>query len=356
MRIICKLTFYFIVLFSLLTTCFAKQGSVTSYKQFVFFGDSLSDNGNLFRLDLGFFPKSPPYFKGRFSNGYVWSDLLAQQTDNIPVLNYAVGGQTAILHFPDSYLPLSLESSVNSYLVQNSKIPHKDTLFFIWIGANDYIPDTIKDDENFLNHVNNLTDQVIEHIEANIEKIMSYGALNFILINLPDISQTPFGSTAETRYLLKALTEQHNFKLLQLISKLKTTHPDANVQLFDADGLFREALENTQAMNKRFNLNITDTTHSCWQGGYTVQRDKQVLLRAHFQEGMNSVLSRELMNAIAHSPSLNEAFTVQINKHYGQAPCINPEQYLFWDHVHPSAVVHEVLAKRIGELVKEKFN
>ncbi|MFM2422855.1 MAG: hypothetical protein RL291_1385, partial [Pseudomonadota bacterium] len=40
----------------------------------VTFGDSLSDNGNLFALS-GF--PAPPYFAGRFSNGQTWTEILS---------------------------------------------------------------------------------------------------------------------------------------------------------------------------------------------------------------------------------------------------------------------------------------
>src|SRR5690242_20274022 len=42
------------------------------------FGDSLTDNGNLFALTRAIqpVPPSPPYFDGRFSNGPVWVEQL----------------------------------------------------------------------------------------------------------------------------------------------------------------------------------------------------------------------------------------------------------------------------------------
>lgn len=43
------------------------------------FGDSLSDTGNLSYLTFGFEPPSPPNYKGRFSNGPLWIEGLAQR-------------------------------------------------------------------------------------------------------------------------------------------------------------------------------------------------------------------------------------------------------------------------------------
>ena len=64
-----------IVLFILFfQTSVVLAGGGKPFAQIIIFGDSLSDNGNIYRLDFGFIPKSPPYFKGRFSNGEVWAD------------------------------------------------------------------------------------------------------------------------------------------------------------------------------------------------------------------------------------------------------------------------------------------
>jgi hypothetical protein len=48
-----------------------------SNAQVIAFGDSLSDAGNIFRATSGRFPPSLPYFNGRFSNGSVAVETLA---------------------------------------------------------------------------------------------------------------------------------------------------------------------------------------------------------------------------------------------------------------------------------------
>ena len=56
----------------------------------VTFGDSVSDNGNTFRLTLGRIPP-PPYYKGRFSNGPVWVEYLADYL-HAKLHDFAFGG------------------------------------------------------------------------------------------------------------------------------------------------------------------------------------------------------------------------------------------------------------------------
>jgi len=76
---------------------FASAASAQTYTRLVVFGDSLSDNGNLYAV-LGQ-PTSPPYYQGRFSNGPVFTELLGfnagRYTAGAPVtgsVNYAFGG------------------------------------------------------------------------------------------------------------------------------------------------------------------------------------------------------------------------------------------------------------------------
>ena len=65
-------------------------------KNVVMFGDSLSDNGNLYEYMQRQLPQSPPYYEGRFADGPVWVERLVELyfPDDAPVhlLDYAFGG------------------------------------------------------------------------------------------------------------------------------------------------------------------------------------------------------------------------------------------------------------------------
>lgn len=81
------------------------KATAASFTGINVFGDSLVDTGNLF--NVAGIPPSPPYAQGRFSNGSIWVDNLAQQLDLTPTLftqlgstlptegiNFAFGGAT----------------------------------------------------------------------------------------------------------------------------------------------------------------------------------------------------------------------------------------------------------------------
>jgi phospholipase/lecithinase/hemolysin len=37
--------------------------------------------------------------------------------------------------------------------------------------------------------------------------------------------------------------------------------------------------------------------------------------------------------------------------HNNQPICSNPDQYVFWDYLHPTAIVHSIMAERIFEVL-----
>src|SRR5438270_12307648 len=67
-------------------------GSAATYSSVVVFGDSLSDNGNLFAASGGLVPQVP-YYNGRFSNGPVAVEQLSGLL-GVPLLDFALGGAT----------------------------------------------------------------------------------------------------------------------------------------------------------------------------------------------------------------------------------------------------------------------
>src|SRR5688500_5638293 len=61
------------------------------FTRIVAFGDSLTDNGNLYASEA--YPPSPPYFEGRGTNGPVAVEYLSAAL-GVPLLDFAVYGAT----------------------------------------------------------------------------------------------------------------------------------------------------------------------------------------------------------------------------------------------------------------------
>ena len=150
------------------------------------FGDSLSDNGNLFKLigQPGF-----PYFEGRFSNGPVAAEYLATGLGlNSPTqfFNFAVGGaQTGTAN------GIGVRSQVGVFtglLGPGSADP--SALYMVWAGANDLLQaefSTLADPVALTGLVSTATSNLSNAVQDLFDK----GARNFLLPSLPNLGATP---------------------------------------------------------------------------------------------------------------------------------------------------------------------
>ncbi len=149
----------------------------------VVFGDSLSDTGNLFLALDQTFPPSPPYFQGRFSNGPLIPEFLAERLGLPPITpallggtNYAFAGAQTGPGVQASGVP-NVGAQIEAYLGVSS--PQPGDVFYIFAGANDFL----FAQQDPLTVVDNLTDHLSQLAEA--------GAEQFIVPAFPDMGQVP---------------------------------------------------------------------------------------------------------------------------------------------------------------------
>ncbi len=330
------------------------------FNHIVFFGDSLTDNGNFYNSNFGFVPQSPPYFKGRFSNGLVWAEYIADHYTQSPITteNYAMAGLTATLHdAANTRSPFTLTGSVNNYLVHSPLFGDKSTtLYIIWVGANDYLWGEP--------NVDKLTTEVISAIKYNIDYLTIFGANHFLIINLPDLSLTPAGISSPLRDNLHALTTMHNQKLQALVTEMQNSYKQINVHLFDSNAVISE-LSNLDEFNKKYQSHLTNTMTACWLGGYIgdstpTSLNKEVLqqqLTAHIRGKMqsNRFDTQRFTNIIANRPDLRIAYLVSRAMQEKLTPCANPDDYVFWDQIHPTVIMHKILAASIIPFIDQNY-
>lgn len=326
---------------SLFSLCsFASDES--NYNQIVIFGDSLSDNGNLYNATFGYIPKSPPYYKGRFSNGPTWSDFVAEYFTNknkTITANYAYGGETVI-----STGFINFTNSLNSYYLHTAYQDRSHSLFVIWLGANDYLKST--DPEA-------TTNNVMTVMKKNIESLIKSGGKYFLILNLPDLSAAPLSTPAD-KQMLHDITLLHNTKLHLLFEKLQQENASVIFRFFDIFAIYEDMTKNLDEYNQKYQTHIKDIKTACWDGGYlntNKPATENEILNALEKESQDKSLNphnldlKTLAHQIAITPSLREAFNV--GQTYANNPtlCSNPDDYAFWDHVHPTAPIHSILGK-----------
>lgn len=329
-----------------------------NFNKIVFFGDSLSDDGNLYSALFHVIPKSPPYFKGRFSNGETWAEYVGNyyyQSNYAGYKNYATGGATTIFHKPSLKFvaPTLLEIEIDMYLLDSIFKNRSDALYAIWIGGNDYLFDYNAD-------ANQLTDKVTHKIGDMIKKLRRHGAKNFLILNLPDLSKAPEAANRSITNL-QTLTLLHNQKLDAVIQTIQNEYPELSITSVNVYDVLNDVIANTEKYNQKYQVNLTNTTESCWKGGMllsktlteaSVANDIRQSLKESHQTLPQDLDVQAMSQFIINTPELAYSYQMSQSFAHGNVPCGNPDSYLFWDGIHPTAVIHNIL----GQIVVEQLN
>ncbi|MEM7237750.1 MAG: SGNH/GDSL hydrolase family protein, partial [Pseudomonadota bacterium] len=172
------------------------------FNQIVYFGDSLTDTNEAFRLsELALdvpFPSAPFGYDGQFSDGPVYSDIVPELLD-IGVENFAVGGARALGVIPAAFLLDTGEPDID------------DTLFDFF-GREDLDPSVIDELANF---DINLNGQIGRYL-ATLEGLPAEpGTAASIFIGLNDFNAfTPSGADVNMDDVVDALDVIAEFQLL----------------------------------------------------------------------------------------------------------------------------------------------
>ncbi len=299
------------VLFSLMLS---PKAMASNFSQFYIFGDSLSDTGNVFNASGGLenpqsaFPPSPPYAPGRFSNGDIWVDFVGDeiglnpttipQQGNIPTqgVNFAIGGSSSGLEnaFPEGAgLPgiLGQVGLFTQTLQATNQQADPNALYAVWGGGNDYI---------FGGATN--PNQTVSNLSDAIGLLTQAGAKNIAVFNLPDLGQLPFAQATNTSPQLTQLSLAHNAALEQALNGFGT-NSDVNIIPIDVNSLFTLLVANPEEFGFTQNPAIP-----CLVGDTT---------------NISSV-------------------------------CDNPNEFIFFDAVHPSSATHRLLADATLSAIKHE--
>jgi phospholipase/lecithinase/hemolysin len=224
----------------------------------VVFGDSLSDNGNLF--DLIGFPQ-PPAWEGRVSNGPVYAEQLAKFL-HLRLDDRAFAGAEASDASPPivvdpatgNPLPINLSTQIAGYLadLHGHKAPH-DTTALINIGSNDYSGFFLSSLPKTPQGVAAFVASVAASVDQAITTLTDAGVGHIILYTLPDFGITPNAQLAgpEVAAFLHQVDLANNAAFLQIAA----AHP--NVQVVDAFQLSEVLFADPGTFGFNHDLNLT---------------------------------------------------------------------------------------------------
>ncbi len=249
----------------------------TTFSSVVVLGDSLSDNGNLYKLSGGLAPPSPPYYNGRYSNGPVAVEQLATQL-GAPLADFAVAGATTGLgNITDGGTQTSLGAfGVPGMLAQLGAVSipaalAPSSLFVVWGGADDFIsggdPATAAAD----------IDQIVSTLELD-------GATHILVPDLPNLALTPefYGNPLAAAYSSA------------FDADLQSTLP-AGVTYFDTNAFLNTLLSNAPGNTLTHTPCLGNSADPTCPGYLFVDQ-------IHPTTAVDGLLAQDFANAVAPTP------------------------------------------------------
>lgn len=287
--------------------------SAQAYSQLVVFGDSLSDDGNAYSAlqTLSSTLKLPgsPYVDGRFTNGAVAAEVMAQSL-GIGLDDRAYGGAltgtgnqfTSTAMFATVMANTGMASQVSGYITEKGGKVDASALYMVWGGGNDFLSVLASNDSALITAA---ATTAITNIVGEVKSLYAAGAREFFVPDLADFSFTIYGATADeaTRLRLSAMTLRFNQAVQLYLGAFDQSLADASVHFFDTNA----ALTSLRSQIAADGGNLGS---SCWTGSY--------------------------LGAVASS---------------GATLCSDPDTYFLFDKVHPTAIVHETLGNAFAASV-----
>jgi phospholipase/lecithinase/hemolysin len=295
------------------------RAAAQEYSGVVVFGDSLSDSGNAFALrgvantppDYALDPflvPGAPYARGghHFQDGATWVEQLARslrvsgsagpafQSSSAVARNFAVGGARA----REDGINVNLPAQVASYLERAGGTASPTALYVIAIGSND-VRDALVAYSRGQNGGPILA-AALGSIAQTIASLSAAGARTFLVWNVPNIGLTPALRMAgpAASQLATTLSVGFNAQLAAILGQLAAGLPAARIVSFDAFGLL------TSIVNDPGAYGMSNVTSAC---------------------------------VTPYEPP----FT-----------CGQPDEFLFWDGIHPTRATHAIIAQQVIGLLR----
>ncbi|WP_375506996.1 SGNH/GDSL hydrolase family protein [uncultured Nostoc sp.] len=136
----------------------------------------------------------------------------------------------------------------------------------------------------------------VKNVTTAINSLTDVGAKKILVANLPDLGQLPATRNSTNSVNLSALTQAHNQGLRRSLKVLSQQHSDVEIVQLDANALYRDAIANPAAFN------FTNVISPCLSGSNT---------------------------------------------------CGKPDQFLFWDGIHPTAAAHRIIGEAAFSTIQE---
>ena len=275
---------------------FCSIGNAAPFSHVVAYGDSLSDAGNLFAVAGQ--PGPPAYFPGRASNGPLAVELLSANF-GVPLVNHAwSGATTGVGNHLDRLNDQSPGGTPTNF--GPFGLPGMTTSFAASSASVTPIapsalfvvwggPDDFLSPSPLDTTPVEVADRAVANIVGIVQGLQVLGAQHILVPGMPDLGLTPFGQTTGAADA-SAISAYFN-------ALLRNSLPEG-ARFYNTSALLHRVVNNPAAYG------FTNVTSQC-------------------------------IDPSTANPT----------------PCANPDQYLFWDDLHPTTKAHQILAQEFASAV-----
>lgn len=258
-----------------------------AYTQMISFGDSLSDRGNVFLATSGASPVAP-YDNGQFSNGDVWTARVASALGVTSTASLSGGtnyayGGARTFTGGGGLVPTT-QDQVNGYLASTSGVADPNALYTIWTGGNDI--NGVLGGDTSANFATAATT-----VGTIAQALVDAGAQSILINNLPNLGLVPGVTAAGPAAVAGATSFTNTFNSI-LAGAVAGVTGTANITLLDAFSLTNAIVANPASYG------LTNATDRCLAADNVTE-------------------------------------------------CANPDDYLFYDDLHPTAAGQQLIADAV---------
>jgi len=265
----------------------------SAYSALYVFGDSLSDAGNVYLGTGGAEPASPPYYNGEFSNGPIWIEDLSEKLGLGPAVPSLAGGTD-----------YAFGGATTGYAATNSSPSLVPSLAAQVIGFVQGAGGTVPSSGLYSVWIgsNDIFNIINSGVPVGTAVGEAPGATHFLVPLVGDLGVTPTlnGSPAAAQAGTD-LSYIYDIALESDLSGFLGGVPGISVSVLDTFSLLDAAVLDPAAFG------LSNVSNACYVGPYTG----------------------------------------------GGTTCATPDQYLFWDQLHPSATGQALVAQLAFNAVPE---
>jgi phospholipase/lecithinase/hemolysin len=287
-----SLLFQRLLSLTLVLSCLSAAAQATTYSAVVVYGDSLSDNGNLYAATG---QPGAPYYDGRRSNGPVAVEQLAANL-GAPLVDYAwIGATTGIGNYGDGGTP----TSFGTYSLPGMQTVFAATkptlgpylngaLFVVWGGPDDFLSPSPLDTTPA-----EIVNRAVSDELGIVTSLELLGAKHILVPGMPDLGLTPYFESLGPAGAVEgsALSAAFNAEL--------SAGLPAGVAYYDTASLIRAMVANPAAYG------FTDVTDPCYNGTTVCSNPSQYLFFDSFHPttAADAFAAEAFQSALAPEPA-----------------------------------------------------